>query len=142
MLRLKSNRPNQSALRPPTLVVLLNSVIFSKSLVSVAVGLAVFAAAIRLPAAPCVLTNVASPKACQPNCCANKTCCKTSKERTEPPAQPLVKSSQDQQNVAAVPAAIPVALPVQIATEPRVAPRAKCSAHSPPPFALICIRLI
>jgi hypothetical protein len=42
---------------------------FSKVTVSVAVGLALFAATVRLPATPCFVTNTPSEKACQPGCC-------------------------------------------------------------------------
>ena len=115
---------------------------FGKVTVSVAVGLALFAATVRLPATPCFVTYTPSEKACQPGCCANKSCCATSHERAGPPIQLLAKSSGDQQNVATIPAAIVFALPVQVATEPRNLSGTECMAHSPPPLSLTCIRLI
>jgi hypothetical protein len=115
---------------------------FGKITVSLAVGLALFAVTVRLPAAPCILANTPSPEACKPGCCANKACCATSHERTGLPVQPLAKSSPEQQNVATIPATIVFALPVQVATEPRSLSRTECMAHSPPLLSLTCIRLI
>jgi hypothetical protein len=130
------------AIRPAALIVLLSSVMFSKVTVSVAVGLALFAATVRLPATPCFVTNTPSEKACQPGCCANKACCTTSHERTGPPVQPLAKSSPDQQNVATLPPTVAAFWSVQIAVEPQVFSSAEWTEHSPPPLELICIRLI
>jgi hypothetical protein len=121
---------------------LLSSVMFGKMAVSLGVGLALFAATVRLPEAPCIVTNTPSPEACQPGCCANKACCVTSHERTGPPVQPLAKSTADQQNVATIPATIVLALPVQVATEPRNLSGTESMAHSPPLLSLTCIRLI
>jgi len=130
-------------IRPAVLIMLSSNAMVSRITVSVAVGLALFAAAVRLPAgATCIVTNTSSEKACQPGCCANKACCATSHERTGPPVQPLAKSPSDQQNVATVPAVIAFALPVQVATESRILSSAECIAHSPPPLALSCICLI
>jgi hypothetical protein len=42
-------------------------------LVSLAMAAALFSASARLPAATCILTNTVSEKACEPDCCANKT---------------------------------------------------------------------
>jgi hypothetical protein len=111
-------------------------------IVSAGIGLALFSASVRLPAAPCVVTNTPSPKACQPGCCANKTCCATSHERTGPPVQPSAKSSSDQQTFATVLALPGLALFVRDATESYVVSSEKFAAHSPAQFTLICIRLI
>jgi hypothetical protein len=69
-------------------------------------------------------------------------CCETSAERTGPPAQPLAKSGLDQQNVSATPAITAVALAMPAATESHVFSSTESRSHSPPPLALICIRLI
>jgi hypothetical protein len=130
-------------IRPAALSVLLSTVMLSKVPVSVAVGLALFTATVRLPAAPCMVTNTPSQKACQPGCCANKACCETSHERTGPPVQPLTKSGADQQNISAIPTTVEVTLVTPVAaTASHVFSSAECIAHSPPPLALICIRLI
>jgi hypothetical protein len=115
----------------------------SKISVSVMVATALFGASMRLPAASCILSNMPSEKACTPGCCANKTCCKTSQKNTAPPVQPLAKSGFNQQNIVALPAMVAVALPnPAVATESPVFSSAECTAHSPAPLALICIRLI
>jgi hypothetical protein len=69
-------------------------------------------------------------------------CCETSPERTGPPAQPLAKSGLDQQNVSVMPATAAVALVTPYATESPVFSSTESRLHSPPPLALICIRLI
>jgi len=114
-----------------------------KVTVSVAVGLALFVATVRLPAVPCMITNTPSEKACQPGCCPNKTCCETSHQRTGPPVQPLSKSGAEQSNIVTLPATIAVAVVYEPATtESFVFSSADCTAHSPALLALICIRLI
>jgi hypothetical protein len=128
-------------IRPAALLMLWSSVNVSKIGISVAVGFALFAATIRLPATPCFVTNTPSPKTCEPDCCANKTCCLTSHERTGPAGQPFTKSPSDQQNIAAVAPQNGIALPAERAPEPRNISSAEAK-HSPPTLALICIRLI
>ena len=77
------------------------------------------------------------------DCCANMVCCVTSHERSEPPVQPLANSGAAQQNITAIPATVTVALVSPVATtSSHVFSGAGRVAHSPPPLALICIRLI
>src|SRR6266513_3988791 len=121
---------------------LLSSVMVGKITVSLAVGLALFAVTVRLPAAPCIVANTPSPKACQPGCCANKACCATSHERTGPPVQPLAKSSLDQQNVETLPPTVAAFWSVQVPVESLGFSSAEWAEHSPPALELICIRLI
>jgi hypothetical protein len=109
---------------------------------SIILAAAFFGASMRLPAASCVFSNAPSEKACAPACCVNKTCCETSQKNTAPPVQPLAKSGSDQQNVATLPATVAVAVQHQGAIESPVFSSAEWNAHSPPPLALICIRLI
>jgi hypothetical protein len=135
-------RRTRRSIRPAALIVLWSSLMFSKSTVSIAVGLALCAATVRLAPSPCILSNTSSPAACQPDCCANKACCKTSHERTGPPVQPFAKSGSDQQNIVALPSAVIVAVLNQTATESLVFSSVESTAHSPTPLALICIRLI
>jgi len=110
---------------------------------SVTMGLALFSASVRLPAATCILSNTSSPKACQMGCCANKACCKTAQERTGLPVQPLAKADAAQQNISAIPATIAMTLvPFVATTRLPVFSSANGMARSPSPLALICIRLI
>jgi hypothetical protein len=113
---------------------------FSKIMASFTVGLALVASTVQLPAASCIMTNAPSEEACQSRCCANMACCETSADRTAPPAQPLAKSGL-QQNVSAMPAIAAVTL-VSFATKSHVFSSTESRSHSPPPLALICIRLI
>jgi hypothetical protein len=114
---------------------------FSGTSISVLLATAVFVAPMRLPAASCILSNAPSEKACLPGCCANKACCKTSHKNTTPPAQPFAKSGSDQ-NVVAIPSTVSAIALIQAAADSSVFSSAECTAHSPPPLALICIRLI
>lgn len=117
-------------------------VMLSKIMASLTIGLALVAAPVRLPAATCIVANTPGEKACSPGCCANKACCETSLNHTGPPAQPLAKSGLDQQNVSPIAAISAVALLTPVATESHVFSSTEGRAHSPPPLALFCIRLI
>jgi hypothetical protein len=109
---------------------------------SVTLTAALLLGAVRLPASPCILSNAPSEKACVSGCCANKSCCETSHQRTGPPAQPLTKAGSDQANIAAIPFTAPIAIFKQFAEESPVFLSADRAAHSLAPLALICIRLI
>jgi hypothetical protein len=99
-------------------------------------------AATPLSARACILSNVASEKACKQGCCANKACCKTSHERTGLPVQPFAKSGLDQQNLATPPSAVAAVVFDQTAADSLVFSRVEWTPHSLAPLALICIRLI
>jgi hypothetical protein len=114
----------------------------SRILISVALALALVAAPARISARSCILSNTSTQKACQPACCANKTCCKTSRKNTSPPAQPLAKSGSDQGNIATLSSPVAVAVLNYAPVESFVFSSADRAGHSPAPFALICIRLI
>src|ERR1700730_2931689 len=131
-----------SLARPGVPSVLWNSVMAGKISVSVMLATALILGAVRLPTAPCILANAPSEKACTPGCCANKSCCETSHQRTGRPVQPLAKSSSDQQNIATLSSTAAVAVSDQTATELFVFPSVEQGVHSPAPLALICIRLI
>lgn len=109
---------------------------------SIALGVVLFTATVRLQETPCLITNTPGPEACEPSCCANMTCCVTSDERTGPAAQPLAKAPSGQQNIALIATQNSVTLPVEVAKEPELFSREKSGAHSPPTLALTCIRLI
>src|SRR5207249_2378340 len=115
----------------------------SRIIISMAMAAALFMAPVGLAARSCILTNVASQKACQPSCCANKTCCATSPKNTAPESQPLAKADSGQQlsaNCIALPAT--VSLSDEVGSLEFLFSNAAPGAHSPPPLALICIRLI
>lgn len=114
----------------------------SKIVITLMVAMTLPAAAMPLSARSCILSNVASEKACKPGCCANKACCETSHERTGLPVQPFAKSGLDQQNLATPPATVAAVVLNQTATASLVFSRVEWTAHSPTPLALTCIRLI
>jgi hypothetical protein len=125
------------------LIVLGSSVMRSKIGLAVMVAIALIIAPMKLPAAACTMSSVASEKACESGCCANKACCETSQKKTPSPVQPLTKPGSDQQNIVFLPSTIAVATLQQDSTRQScVFSSANHVAHSPAPFALICIRLI
>jgi hypothetical protein len=110
--------------------------------ISVMLAAALLLGVVRVPAAPCILSNAPAEKACPMGCCEYKSCCETSQKRTGSPVQPLAQSVSDQQNIATLASTVPVTVFDQAATELFVFSRAEGSAHSPSPLALSCIRLI
>lgn len=109
---------------------------------SLVVALSLVAAPTGLPAASCLATDRPSEMACQPGCCADKACCETSPNPTEPTAQPLARSGHHQPRVNAIPLVAVVTPVIPVATASHVFSSTECSAHSPPLLELICIRLI
>jgi hypothetical protein len=62
-----------------------------------AMATALFTAPVGVAARSCILSSTPGQKACQSNCCANKTCCATSPKNTAPQSQPLAKADSSQQ---------------------------------------------
>jgi hypothetical protein len=114
----------------------------SRIIVLVSLAVALVAAPVRISARSCILSNAPTQKACQPVCCANKTCCKTSHKNTSPPAPPLAKSGSDQGNITTLPSPVALAVLNCARAESFVFSSADRAVHSPAPLALICIRLI
>ena len=115
---------------------------FGKNSISLMLATALVIGAVRLPAAaPCILSNAPVEKTCAMDCCKNISCCETSQQRTAPPVQPLARAGSDQQNILTLPTA-PVAVFNYVEEPSFIFSSAARSAHSPPPLALICIRLI
>jgi hypothetical protein len=109
---------------------------------SMAMAAALFAAPVGLAARSCILTNAPSPKACQPSCCANKTCCATSPKNTAPLSQPLAKADSGQQlSAICFAAALPLASR-EVGAEQFRFQAAAPLANSPPRLALLCTFLI
>ena len=107
------------------------------------VVLAMFITPLRLPAASCILSNAPSQEACKSNCCANMTCCAVSQKNTGPVSQPLAQDGVAKQQVVGLFAAPAIGSPIQLfAAQPNFCASAPVRAHSPPPLAATCIRLI
>jgi len=99
-------------------------------------------APLRMPAASCVLSNAPSREACKSKCCANKTCCAVSRKNTSAASQPLSQSvSAKQQVIGFISIPLVGSHALAAAAEP-ICASAPMRAHSPPPLAATCIRLI
>src|SRR5437879_1424418 len=110
--------------------------------ISLAMAVALMAAPFHVSARSCIVSDTAVNKACQPACCANKTCCVTSPKNTAPASQPLAKSVSDQQSVAALSSQSALALLTPVAIASSFFSFEDSAAHSPPRLALTCILLI
>jgi hypothetical protein len=77
------------------------------------------------------------------HCCANKSCCAKSKGTSAPVSQPLHEGDDAKQPLAFGIVFAPVIDSIPLAVFPRPAREALAiRAHSPPPLAATCIRLI
>jgi hypothetical protein len=77
------------------------------------------------------------------HCCANKSCCAKSKGTSAPVSQPLHEGADAKQPLAFGIVSIPVIDSILVAVFPRPSREAVAiRAHSPPPLAANCIRLI
>jgi len=115
----------------------------SRIIISTATAAALFTAPVGLVARSCILSSVPSQKACQPSCCANKTCCATSPKNTASPSQPLAKADSGQQLSATCFGAALSLSSCEIGAEQFRCQAASPSTHSPPPrLALLCTFLI
>ena len=114
----------------------------TKAAILFTVALALLARPLQLPAASCILSNAPSVEACAPKCCANKACCAVSEKNSAPVSQPLYQSGDAKQQVIGF-----VAVPVIDSIAETAFAQPGCvlipvRAHSPPPLAATCIRLI
>jgi hypothetical protein len=117
--------------------------VVSKIVISLMVAMAMPVAATPLSARTCILSNVASEKACKPRCCANKKCCETSEKNRATPSQPLAKSGADQSNIVASPSAVAVVgIDQALSAKPFFYLSRNSSSHFQATLAFICIRLI
>jgi len=111
-------------------------------IISMAMAAALFTAPAGLAARSCILSSVPSQKACQPSCCANKTCCATSPKNTASPSQPLAKGDSGQQ-LSAICFAAPVPLSnCEVGAEQFRFHATAPLANSSPRRALLCTFLI
>jgi hypothetical protein len=117
--------------------------VMRKTAILFVVVLAMLVRPLQLPAASCILVSAPSPEGCKPNCCANKTCCATSKKSTMPVSPPLAKSGDANQQQAIAFVSVPLIDSIAFASSPQpMRVNVPVRAHSPPPLAATCIRLI
>jgi hypothetical protein len=114
----------------------------SRIMISVATAVALVAAPMGSAARSCILVNAPSQKACQSNCCANKTCCATSTKNTAPQSQPLAKADSSQQLKATGFVATLAFSSYEVGSEQFRFQAAAPLANSPPRLALLCTFLI
>jgi hypothetical protein len=108
-----------------------------------AVVLAMAVRPLQLPAASCILSNAPSPEGCKPHCCANKSCCADSRKNTMPVSPPLYKSGDVNQQYVIAFVSVPLIDSIAVAASPQATRvSVPVRAHSPPPLAATCIRLI
>jgi len=110
--------------------------------IAVAIVMALFAATVRLPASPCIITNAADSKPCAPGSCANKKCCATSQERTGPSTQTLAKTNITNETLAATPSVVAIPLSIQAVSEAQYWPSVAVGRASQDRTALLCTFLI
>jgi hypothetical protein len=101
-----------------------------------------FTAPMGLTARSCILSSAPAQQACKPGSCANKTCCATSSDHKSTSSQPLTKADSSYKvNATSVALLVVPAIP-EFGGQRFQVFNAESEAHSPPPLALICIRLI
>jgi hypothetical protein len=115
----------------------------SRIIISIATAAALFTGPVALNARSCILSSAPEQKACKPGCCANKTCCATSKAHKATSTQPLAKvHSSYNLNATSVAVATAVSPSPEFGTQRFALSNAASGGHSPPTLALLCIRLI
>ena len=110
--------------------------------ISLAMAVALMTTPFHASARSCIVSDAAVNKACQPACCANKTCCATSK-KTGPLSQPLAKSASSSELSATCVAAVVVASPDCFSLDRHLSlARISSCAIAPPQLAVLCTFLI
>jgi hypothetical protein len=105
------------------------------------VVLALLVMPLQLPAASCIFSKSPSHEVCKSKCCANMICCAVSEKNNAPASHPLYQSDVSKQVIAFVSVPAISSHVFASVTQPIVAV-APMRAHSPPPLAATCIRLI
>jgi hypothetical protein len=112
-------------------------------IMTLVMGIAVSITPMRLVAASCILSNAPSQEACKANCCANRTCCAMSQKNTGVSSQPFAQDSNAKQQLVALVLTLSAShLPQSFRLERIPSTSELVRAHSPPPLAATCIRLI
>jgi hypothetical protein len=115
----------------------------SRIITSAAMAAALITAPVSLTARSCILSSAPAQQACKPGCCANKTCCATSSVHKSTPSHPLTKADSSYKvNATSVAVATAASPSPEFGTQRFALSNAASGGHSPPTFALICIRLI
>jgi hypothetical protein len=105
------------------------------------VVLALLVMPIQLPAASCIFSKSPSHEACKSKCCADMICCAVSEKNNAPASHPLYQGDVSKQVIAFVSVPI-ISTQVLVRAPELIGAIAPLRAHSPPPLAANCIRLI
>jgi hypothetical protein len=103
--------------------------------------LALLVMPLQLPAASCIFSKSVSQEACKSKCCANMICCAVSEKNNAPASHPLYPSDVSKQVIGFVSVPLIDSIAVAASAQP-VCVSFPVRAHSPPPLATTCIRLI
>jgi hypothetical protein len=115
----------------------------SRIIISIATAAALLTAPAGLNARSCMLFSTPEQKACEPGCCANKICCAISPKNTAPMSQPLAKADSSYKlNATSIAVPLAVSPSGEFGAQAFLLSSGASGVHSPPTFALICIRLI
>ena len=112
-------------------------------IMTLVMAVAVSITPMRLVAASCILSNAPSQEACKADCCANMACCAMSPQNRGVSSQPFAQDVSAKQQLVALALTLPVTHFAQSFWIERISSAGEpVRAHSPPPLAATCIRLI
>jgi len=115
----------------------------SRLMIALVALVVVVMAPMHVSARSCILSNAASQKTCQRDCCANQTCCETSFSNTASPTQPLAKTTVALELSATYAPAVTAIVSNQASADQRFAyVRASSCARPPSRLVLLCTFLI
>jgi hypothetical protein len=115
----------------------------SRIAIALALVVALTTAPFHASARTCIVSDAPVQKACKPGCCANKTCCATSKKNTAPISQPFAKGASGPQLNATCIATITAVAPGYVSLDRQLSlSRAPSCAVVQPQLAVLCTFLI
>jgi len=115
----------------------------SRIAISLAMAVALIAAPFHVSGRTCIVSDAPVQKACKPGCCANRTCCATSKKNDAPISQPFAKDAAGSDLNATCIATISGVAPGYISLDRHLSlSRAHSCAVVSPQLAVLCTFLI
>src|ERR1700731_2697690 len=115
----------------------------SRIAIALALVVALTTAPFHVSARTCILSDSPVQKACKPGCCANKSCCATSKKNSAPISQPLAKNGSAPELNAACAVTLNALAPdcISLDRQPSLL-RAQSCAIGSPQLTVLCTFLI
>src|SRR5437016_12666835 len=115
----------------------------SKIVMPLAMVIALSMAPVYVSARTCIVFDSPGQQACKPGCCANKTCCATSKKNSTPVSQPLAKGNSTFEFNATCVAALNALSPDYTSLDRHLSfARTSSCAFASPQLAALCTFLI